>query len=422
MERKITKELLKWKRDINKKPLLIYGPRQIGKTYSVLNFGNKEYKNIIYFDTNINSELTNILSKETVLEKMVNKLSSLTGETIFENDSLIIFDNFNNKKLFKSLKGFNGSKYHVILITNIKEMIESLKGEEIQIKTMYSMDFEEYLKAQNKEQLILFIKDSFKTGNSMPFHSLALEYFEEYLITGSMPEAIECYLKTKDLNKVRSVHQKIINIMKSDTVLNKNLIDITRSVDIIDAIASQLQKNNPKFQYNVMKTGSRASDYENSIDFLCNNNLIYRSYKISNIVIPLNKEKDNDSFKLFLPDTGLLYTKMHLTQNKLFMNNNMKNILYETAVANTLNSLGYNLYYYQSEGKAMVNFIINSRQGKVIPIEIVNPNLTKAKALTLLMNKFDLKEAFRITENNFSFKKEVKYIPVYAIFCLRDVL
>ncbi len=287
---------------------------------------------------------------------------------------------------------------------------------------MFGVDFEEYLLAIDKEQLAMFIKDSFKTGSSMPFHQLALEYFEEYLITGGMPEAIATYIATQDLNKVRSIHQKILNIIKSDTLFNKNLIDITRSIDIIDAIAYQLQKNNPKFQYNVIKNGGRASDYENSIEFLSSNNLIYRSYKVSNIKAPLSKEKAADSFKLYLPDVGLLYSSMHLTKNKLFIDNNIRNILYETYVASVLSSLGYNLYYYQSEGKAVVSFIISTRSGKFIPIDLVDPNLTKAKALGLLMSKFNLKEAIRITDDNFSHKKEIKYIPIYAVFCLKDIL
>lgn len=422
MERKINKELHKWKNDINRRPLLIYGSRQVGKTYTILDFGSKEYKNVIYFDTNNNKELLSILNKETNLEKIVAKLASLIGETIFENDSLIVFDNVNDKSLVKGIKLFNGSNYHVILITAIKENINLFKGEELQCKLMFGVDFEEYLIALDKEQLAMFIKDSFKTGSAMPFHQLALEYFEEYLITGGMPEAITTYIATKDLNKVRSVHQKIINIIKSDTILNRNLIDITRSIDILNAISYQLQKNNPKFQYNVIKSGSRASDYESSIEFLSNNNLIYRSYKVSNIKAPLSKEKDPDSFKLYLLDTGLLYSSMHLTKNKLFIDNNIKNILYETAVANTLSTLGYNLYYYQSDGKALVSFIISTRNGKFIPLEIVNQNLIKAKALGLLMTKFDLKEAIRITNDNFSTKKGIKYIPIYATFCLKDIL
>ena len=123
---------------------------------------------------------------------------------------------------------------------------------------------------------------------------------------------------------------------------------------------------------------------------------------------------------MYLNDTGLLFSRMHLTRNKFLTDINIKNIIYENSIAINLINLGYNLYYYQSEGKAEVSFVIQTRNGKILPIELVDKNLSKSKSLTLFMNKIGIKEAIRVTDENFSIKKGVKYIPIYALFCLNE--
>ena len=166
----------------------------------------------------------------------------------------------------------------------------------------------------------------------------------------------------------------------------------------------------------------RSKDYDKALEFLNVNGLVQKCYKVSQIVAPLSKAKDGDSFKLYLNDTGLLSMMMHLSRAKFLTDNTSKYILYENMVANSIMSCGYNLYYYQSEGKAEVPFLVQSRSGKILPIEIVNKNMAKSKSLALIMNRFELKNAIRITEENFSVKKEILYIPIYALFCLKDNL
>ena len=151
-------------------------------------------------------------------------------------------------------------------------------------------------------------------------------------------------------------------------------------------------------------------------------NLMNKCYKISEVKPPLSKCKDPESFKLYLNDTGVLFMMMHLSKMKLFTDDNLKYILYENNLASAIISSGYNLYYYQSEGKAEVPFVVQTRAGKVIPIEIVNKNLSKAKSLSLFMSKFNITEAIRFTEDNFSIKKGIKYVPIYAAFCLKENL
>ena len=424
MKRKIDNTLLKWKKDPMKKPLMLYGNKQVGKTYSVLKFGEENYDNVVYFNTDNNIELYKILKKERTIDRIISCLSVLSNETIIENETLIVFDNLNDEDIASGLKVFGRNKhnYNIILITSMKQNLKKFKCEEFNYRMMTSLDFEEYLMAINNEQLIEFIKSSFKNNKPMPFHSLALQYFEEYLMTGGMPEAVELSVQNKNKLLLNSVYDKIIVSYKKEFNCLDNLIDIVRSLDVFDSIAFQLQKPNKKFQYGLIKTGGRSKDYEKAINFLNSNGFIYKSHKISEVKYPLSSCKDKDTFKLYLNDTGLLFSKMFLNKNKFLFNDKIKNIIIENAIAISLINCGFNLYYYQSEGKAEVSFVVQTRIGKVIPIEIVNKNLSKAKSLTLFMNKFNINEAIRITEDNFCMKKGIKYIPTYALFCLEDIL
>lgn len=424
MERKITSDLLKWKKEIGRKPLLLYGNKQIGKTYSVIDFGEKEYKTIAYINSENNNELLNIVTKENTIDRIITKLSILVGQTILKNDTLIIIDNVMDEKIVKAIKKFGKEEndYHIIMITSLKEKLNVFKGEELQYKYMTEMDFEEYLKAMGNDELIDFIKTSFKSGKAMPFHSLAIDYFDEYIISGGFPEVVQASINKENELKITMIQEKIWDCYKKELLNINSLIDITRANDVLNILPYQLLKQNRKFQYGLMKTGGRSKDYEKAIDFLSNNGMIYRSFKISEIASPISKCKDTESFKLYLNDTGILYMLMHLNKMKLFNDSNIKYVLYENSVANSIVNCGYNLYYYQSDGKAEVPFVVQTRMGKIIPMEIVNKNISKAKSLSMFMSKFNVEDAIRFTENNFSHKKGIKYIPIYATFCLKENL
>ena len=177
-----------------------------------------------------------------------------------------------------------------------------------------------------------------------------------------------------------------------------------------------------KFQYGLMKNGGRSKDYDKALEFLNVNGLVQKCYKVTDVKPPLSKSKDASSFKLYLSDTGLLAEMMHLSRIQYLTDNVSKYILYENMVANSIVNCGYNLYYYQSEGKAEVSFLIQTRSGKVIPVEIVSGSTAKSKSLSLVISKFGLTDAIRVTEDNFSVKKGIFYLPIYAIFCLKDNL
>ena len=422
MERKIEKFYQKWKQDIIRKPLLLYGAKQIGKTFSVLDFGKKEYKNTIYFNTENNKNLLNVFKKERATEKIILNLSLLSGETILKEDTLIILDNVVELDIIKGLKVFGSehSKYHIIAITSKKEKLSEFKGEELQFKGMTAMDFEEYLWAKDEKSLAEIIRESFTKKKTCPFHKVALDLFMDFLETGGLPEVIYESINGKSSNELDAIKQKIIDVYKKEIALNNVLIDIPRGIEVLDSLPEQLKKDNKKFQYGLMGTGKRAKEYESTINYLINNQIVIRSNKISKIKSPLSSCKEKDSFKLYANDEGLLYTMLHLNKKQLLIDEKIKEVLYENHLASTLSDGGYTLYYYQSEGKAEVNFVIQNRNGQIIPIELTTRSNSKAKSLAVLMKKFTIIQAYRITENNFSTKKEIRYIPVYAAFCLKD--
>ena len=424
MERKIYADLLKWKKDPNRKPLLIYGNKQIGKTYTAVEFGEREYKTVSYINSDNNLELLKIMQKERTIDKIIAKLSLLTGESILKNDTLIIIDNVIDDDIVKAVKKFGKepNDYHIIMITSLKEKLLTFKGEELQYKYMFPMNFEEYLRAVGNIELIDFIKSSYRSNKPMPFHNIAMDYYEEFLITGGLPESIEANIRKETDLKIRLIHEKQLDTYKKEFLYLNNLIDITRCNEVLNILPYQLLKSNRKFQYGLMRTGGRSKDYEKALEFLSANGIAYKCYKISEVKPPLSKCKDPESFKLYLNDTGVLFMMMHLSKMKLFTDDNLKYILYENNLASAIISSGYNLYYYQSEGKAEVPFVVQTRAGKVIPIEIVNKNLSKAKSLSLFMSKFNITEAIRFTEDNFSIKKGIKYVPIYAAFCLKENL
>lgn len=424
MERKIDKFLEHWQIDVNRKPLVIYGTKQVGKTYTVLKFGENNYRSVVYIDANNNKMLDEALKRQNTIDGIIAQLSNVSKEEIVKDDTLVVLDNVNDPNIVNTIKTLGRFKndYHVILITSLKENLSKFKGVELQFKSMLPMDFEEYLNAIEKSELVDFIKNSFKNNTKNPFHKIAMEYFNKYVITGGMPEAVMLSIKENNLLLLNSTFDKILDTYNKEMSLQDNLIDITRSKEVYSSIPMQLSKSNKKFQYGLIKDGGRSKEYENSLNFLHNNGLIYKCYKLNEVKSPISNYKDKDNFKVYLNDTGLLFKMLKINQSIFASNDDIKSVLYENSVAISLVSSGYSLFYYQSDGKAFIDFVIQTRTGNIVPIELVPLSKTKSKALSVYISKFKPNEAIRITQDNFCVKKGVRYIPLYASFCLGELI
>ncbi len=424
MERKINKFLLKWKTDLIRKPLLIIGTRQVGKTYTALDFGKQNYQYVAYFNTDHNTILKDLFKKERSITRLAEALSIISEVPIVKNDTLLIFDNVTDEEIIKGIKlfGYDQNDYHVIAITSSRDSLLKFRGEEFQYKIMTEMDYEEFLWAIGEKEVVEKIRYAYDNHRSCSVHTKALDYFYDYLITGGLPEVVEAFATNKHYGYLDSIKERVFDINKSELLNSKNLIDIERGIEVMESIPKQLEKENKKFQYGILGYGRRAKEFENSINFLVTNQLVYRSYKIRVAKSPLSSCRELDSFKLYLPDDGLLSMRYNLTKDRLMVDENVKQALYENHIAHTLVESGYSLYYYQSEGKAEVNFVIQNRMGKIIPIELATKQGSKVKSLSVFMKKYIVTDAYRITESNFSTKKNVRYLPIYAIFCLNEQL
>ena len=424
MERKINKFLLKWKTDLIRKPLLLIGTRQVGKTYTALDFGKQNYQYVAYFNTDHNTILKDLFKKERSITRLAEALSIISEVPIVKNDTLLIFDNVTDEDIIKGIKlfGYDKNDYHVIAITSSRDSLLKFRGEEFQYKIMTEMDYEEFLWAIGEKEVAEKIRYAYDNHRSCSVHTKALDYFYDYLITGGLPEVVEAFATNKHYGYLDSIKERVFDINKSELLNSKNLIDIERGIEVMESIPKQLEKDNKKFQYGVLGYGRRAKEFENSINFLVTNQLVYRSYKIRVAKSPLSSCRELDSFKLYLPDDGLLSMRYNLTKDRLRVDENVKQALYENHIAHTLVESGYSLYYYQSEGKAEVNFVIQNRMGKIIPIELATKQGSKVKSLSVFMKKYIVTDAYRITESNFSTKKNVRYLPIYAIFCLNEQL
>ena len=420
MERKISDELLKWKVDGNKRPMMLYGISGCGKTYSVLSFGKSEYKNIVYFDCNDNLELSYVFDKNSTLDKLVRGLSAISLETIFKDDTLIVFDNV-SEKVFKIVVNlFSNSSYHVIMITDEFSMVDLCKGKNVVLKKMQLVSFFEYLKFIGKEQLIAFIEDSFKTNNPMPFHALAMECYNDYIICGGYPNAIVEYHLDSSYNLLSSIHENNIVLLKNKWFSLDNLIDIKRNNEIFSSISIQLLKSNRKFLYGLVRSGARSKDYSRCLDYLESNNMVIKSVRLNEMVSPISKCKDEESFKVYYNDTGILYKRMNVSGNRLLMNDKLMMILYENSIACCLVLNGFNVYHFHSDGKAYVDFVVQTRTGKIIPMELISSDNAKSKSLSLAIKKYNLSFAIRLTNGNFDMKNGIKYVPYYACCCINE--
>lgn len=423
MERKITNELIKWKIDSYKRPLLLSGISGCGKTHTVLKFGKDEYKNIVYFDCNQNLELTYVIEKNTTKEKLIKALSAISLETILKDDTLIVFDNISDKVITSIKKLFTGEDYHIIMITNDDKIVKKHKAEGINYKKMDLVTFPEYLKYVGKEQLVDFIEDSFKNNKSMPFHTLATELYNDFVLTGGYPNTITKYNKEQDYNMLGNTHDKNIKLIKYKLLKLDNLIDIKRGQEVYNNISIQLLKDNKKFQYGNIKPGARSKEYEKSIEFMQTNKMIIKSTRITALTSPLSKNKDEESFKLYYNDSGILYKKLNVSGNRLITNEKLLELLYENNIVQTLSNNGFNIYHYHSGGKAYIDIVIQTRTGKIIPIEILHgEDNTKSKSMTLSMKKYNLNLGIRFGNEDFKLKNNIKYIPYYAAFCIVESL
>ncbi len=431
MYRKIMAFLKDWKENTHRKPLILQGARQVGKTYSILEFGRINYENVAYFNFETNPKLNETFKENISPDYLIPILSHIAGQTIVKEKTLILFDEVQLcERALTSLKYFfeDAPDYHIIVAGSLLGVAVnrtkfSFPVGKVDIKTLYPMDMEEFMLALGENDLVEQIKKCFHSNQPLPsaLHDEAMQLYRQYLVVGGMPECVMQFAQTKDYNLVRHIQDTILLSYLNDMSKYNNLNEIKKTRLAYDNITVQLSKKNTRFQYKLIKKGGRASEFENAIEWLCLSGIVSQVYKAEQIKKPLENYRDIDAFKIYVSDLGLLCAKKDLAANDILYMveeiNDFKGGMAENYVNVQLSINGYHTYYWESERGAEIDFII-LRDGQLIPIEVKSADNTKAKSLRVYMDTYRPAYAIKLSTKNFGFEENKKIVPLYAAFCI----
>ncbi len=431
MYRKITNFLESWKKSQYRKPLILQGARQVGKTYSILEFGRTHYENVAYFNFETNPKLNETFDENISPDYLIPILSHIANQTIVKEKTLIVFDEVQLcERALTSLKYFceNAPDYHIIVAGSLLGVAVnrtkfSFPVGKVDIKTLYPMDMEEFMLALGQKDLVKRIQKCFNTNTPLPsaLHDMAIELYRQYLVVGGMPECVMQFAQTTDYILVRHTQDTILASYLNDMSKYNNLNEIKKTRLVYDNITVQLSKKNTRFQYKLIKKGGRASEFENAIEWLCLSGIVSQVYKTEQIKKPLENYRDIDSFKIYVSDLGLLCAKKDLTATDILYMvdeiNDFKGGMAENYANVQLTINGYNTYYWESERGAEVDFVIQ-RNGQLIPIEVKSADNTRAKSLRIYMNTYKPAYAIKLSTKNFGLEDNKKIVPLYAAFCI----
>ena len=294
MYRKITEYLKQWKVDPHRKPLILQGARQVGKTYSILEFGRTQYEDVAYFNFESNPKLAETFSESISPSYLLPILSHIAGKTIVREKTLVIFDEVQLcERALTSLKYFyeDAPEYHIIVAGSLLGVAVnraqfSFPVGKVDMKTMYPMDMEEFMLARGEEVLVKRIRECFATDQPMPsiLHDAAMQMYRQYLIVGGMPECVRQFVETGDYILVRHTQDMILASYLNDMSKYNKLNEIKKTRLAYDNITVQLSKKNTRFQYKLIKKGGRASEFENAIEWLCLSGIVSQVYKVDRLL------------------------------------------------------------------------------------------------------------------------------------------
>ena len=430
MKREIINDLINWKESNNRKPLIIHGARQVGKTYIIKQFGKEYYDNFIYVNFETNQEVSSQIADSIDSKYIINKLELFYGEKILPGKTLIFFDEIQaNERALTSLKYFyeDAPEYHIIAAGSllgiaINRESYSFPVGKVKILNMYPLSFKEFLIAIGKEYLINEIKSHFENNSRMDkdIHELCLRLYRTYLIVGGMPEVVQTYLTEQKTIAAIDIQAEILLSYERDMTKYASNSLSNRIISAFDSIPVQLAKDNQKFQYKVISKGGTSSVFGEAILWLKNSGVVNQVYK-AKPEMPLEMYKDLAAFKLYMSDVGLFVNKAKypLYQIDLSIQPTMiaMGALTEHYVANELKVKGYDSYYWESDGKAELDFMIQ-KDMDIVPIEVKSSMNTKSRSLDLYMKMYKPRYAIRVSEKNFGFENNIKSVPLYAVFCI----
>lgn len=429
MKRDIFNALTVWKNKPDRKPLILMGARQVGKTYILKTFADAAYDNLVYLNFEDKPALKSLFDSDLTPQKLLAVFSIETQQVIHPGKTLIFLDEIQEcPNALISLKYFNeqANAYHICAAGSLLGVkLSNTRGfpvGKVNFLTLHPMNFLEFLEAINESMLKEYLLE-IKTIEPLPeiLHQKLMHYLKHYFYIGGMPEAIEQWIDTQDFNKVREVQQNILQAYTLDFSKHAPSDAIMKIHQIWQIIPSQLAKENKKFIYSVLRTGARAKEFETAIQWLTEAGLIHRVTQISMPSIPLKAYAHFECFKTYLLDVGLLGAMTDLSAKILIQGDQyfteFRGSFVENFIAQELictHQPPDNLYYWRSEGKAEIDFIL-SIDNQIYPLEIKSGNTDKKKSLRVYDDKYQPHQLLRSSPMNLKKDGKIMNCPLYLI-------
>jgi len=429
VKRKLFNELVKWKSKPNRMPLIVNGARQVGKTYILQEFGSKEYENYLIVNFEIDKALALKFEESIKPTAIIQYLESINSQRIIPEKTLLIFDEIQAcESALTSLKYFceQVPEYHVIaagslLGVAVNRQKYSFPVGKVDELSLFPMDFEEFLWALDREQFAELIRDHFELNKPLDVHSLAIEFYNKYLIVGGMPAAVREFINTNSFVAVADIQNRILNEYIADMAKYAEPATSIKIRACYESIPAQLAKENRKFQYSVVQKGGSATIFGESIEWLRYSGVVLKCQKITQGKMPVKVYADLSDFKLYMSDSGMLIMQSGIaTQfilSPLETENTFMGAIAENYVAQALATNLIPLYYWKNENTAEVDFVIQ-KGVDVIPIEVKYGVRVRSKSLGIFMSQYKCPFGIRLSKKNFGFENNIKSVPLYAAFCI----
>ena len=426
MYRIAMEKLLKWKQSRYRKPLIIEGARQVGKTWLMKEFGRQSYADTVYINFDSNSRMAELFASDLDTERLIIGLELYAGHKIDPDNSLLIFDEVQEvPRALASLKYFceNAPQYHIICAGSLLGIAlhqgTSFPVGKVDFLKLYPLSFKEFLMATGKERFAeLLDKQDFQMITA--FKQTYIDALKHYYFVGGMPEAVQIFAENKDFNEVRNIQKRILAAYEQDFSKHAPNEIVPRLRMLWNSIPSQLAKENKKFIYGLIREGARAKDYETALMWLSDCGLVHKVSRINTANIPLKAYEDLKAFKLFLVDVGLLGCMTGLRQHTLLDGNDLfvefKGALTEQYVCQQLKTIeDINVYYYTNDrGSCEVDFVIDTGE-KIIPLEVKAEVNLRAKSLKTYQEKFHPEISIRTSMSDYQENDWLINLPLYAI-------
>lgn len=425
MERSIYSSLKKWKESPTRKPLILQGARQVGKTYILKEFGAREYSEVVYINCDDNNDMQNMFVDYDV-DRIIRSMSAISGVSIKPSTTLLILDEIQEvERGLASLKYFceKAPEYHVAVAGSLLGITlhegTSFPVGKVDMLYMYPMDFEEFLLAMGKEQLVELLRSN-SWAALTPLRGMLTELLRQYYFVGGMPEAVKTYVERGDIWEVRSIHSKIIDAYRNDMSKHVPKQQVQRINMVWNSIPSQLARDNKKFIYGALRKGARANDFEIAIQWLVDSGLVHKVHRISKPVVQLKFYEDMASFKLFLLDCGLLGALSETPPEQILIGDNVfeeyKGAFTENYVLQQLKSLPRTfVYYYSNDNSTLeIDFVVQ-HEAHVIPIEVKAEENLRAKSLRQFVTDNSGLHGVRFSMSDYREQDWLTNVPLWAV-------